>query len=129
MTLTVCEFNIKAPLIYCRGLLSAQRGASDSAPLCKPDSAQTKRAPFRLCRSRRVFVVSRFRAGRNYVKMVLMSVLNNTLNNIVNAERRGKRQVLVRPTSKVVIKFLTVMMKHGTISLVNLCGDVSCIDA
>ena len=47
--------------------------------------------------------------------MVLMSVLNNTLNSIVNAERRGKRQVLLRPTSKVVIKFLEVMMKHGTL--------------
>jgi len=47
--------------------------------------------------------------------MVLMSVLNNTLNSIVNAERRGKRQVLVRPTSKVVVKFLTVMMKHGNL--------------
>lgn len=56
---------------------------------------------------RRGFVADR-------VTMVLMSVLNNTLNSIVNAERRGKRQVLVRPTSKVVIKFLTVMMKHGS---------------
>ena len=46
--------------------------------------------------------------------MVLMSVLDNALNAIVNAERRGKRQVLLRPSSKVTIKFLQVMMKHGT---------------
>ncbi len=35
-------------------------------------------------------------------------------NNIVNAERRGKRQVLVRPSSKVIVKFLSVMQRHGT---------------
>lgn len=35
------------------------------------------------------------------------------LNNIVNAERRGKRQVLIRPSSKVVIKVLGVLQKHG----------------
>lgn len=32
---------------------------------------------------------------------------------MVNAERRGKRQVLLRPSSKVVVKFLSVMQKHG----------------
>ncbi|KAL1917169.1 40S ribosomal protein uS8 [Calcarisporiella thermophila] len=47
--------------------------------------------------------------------MVRISVLNDCLNSMVNAERRGKRQVLVRPSSKVVVKFLTVMQKHGYI--------------
>jgi ribosomal protein S8 len=45
--------------------------------------------------------------------MVRVSVLNDCLNNINNAEKRGKRQVLVRPSSKVIIKFLSVMQKHG----------------
>lgn len=43
----------------------------------------------------------------------LLSKQNDALNSIVNAERKGKRQVLVRPSSKVVIKFLSVMQKHG----------------
>jgi len=47
--------------------------------------------------------------------MVRISVLNDCLNNIVNAEKRGKRQVLIRPSSKVVIKFLSVMQKHNYI--------------
>jgi len=55
--------------------------------------------------------------------MVLMSVLSNCLNSIVNAEKRGKRQVLIRPASKVVIKFLTVMMKNGYIGEFELVDD------
>lgn len=47
--------------------------------------------------------------------MVRISVLNDCLNAMVNAEKKGKRQVLVRPSSKVVVKFLSVMQKHGMI--------------
>jgi len=47
--------------------------------------------------------------------MVKTSVLNDCLNAINNAEKAGKRQVLIRPSSKVIIKFLHVMQKHGYI--------------
>ena len=49
--------------------------------------------------------------------MVKTSVLNDALNAMNNAEKAGKRQVLIRPSSKVIVKFLTVMQKHGTFSI------------
>jgi len=48
--------------------------------------------------------------------MVRTSVLHDALKNINNAEKAGKRQVMIRPSSKVIIKFLSVMQKHG------MCG-------
>lgn len=55
--------------------------------------------------------------------MVRISVLNDCLTAIVNAEKRGKRQVIVRPSSKVVVKFLSVMQKHGYIGEFELIDD------
>ncbi|KAH0922413.1 hypothetical protein HID58_022431 [Brassica napus] len=50
------------------------------------------------------------------MKMVRISVLNDALKSMYNAEKRGKRQVMIRLSSKVIIKFLIIVMqKHGYI--------------
>ena len=54
--------------------------------------------------------------------MVRISVLSDMLKTILNAERAGKRQVLVRPSSKVVLKFLKLMQKR------NYIGDFEVVD-
>ena len=55
--------------------------------------------------------------------MVRMSTLADALKTMSNAEKRGKRQVLVRPASKVIIKFLQQMMKHGYIGEFEVVDD------
>ncbi|KAJ3320075.1 40S ribosomal protein S15a [Boothiomyces sp. JEL0866] len=55
--------------------------------------------------------------------MVRISVLADCLKSIVNAEKAGKRQVQVRPSSKVIVKFLSVMQKHGYIGEFEIVDD------
>jgi hypothetical protein len=57
-------------------------------------------------------------------QMVRMSVLADSLKSIINAEKAGKRQVLLRPTSKVVVKFLRVMQKAGTLKISSISLNV-----
>ena len=52
-----------------------------------------------------------------------MSVLADALKAIYNAEKRGKRQALIRPSSRVIIKFLEVMQKHGYIGEFEIVDD------
>ena len=54
--------------------------------------------------------------------MVLISVLSDALKTILNAERAGKRQVLIRPSSKVIIRFLKLRQKR------NYIGDFEVVD-
>merc|ERR1712110_573562 len=55
--------------------------------------------------------------------MVRVSVLNDCLKTINNAEKLGHKQVLIRPVSKVVVKFLRVMQRHGYIGEFEFIDD------
>lgn len=55
--------------------------------------------------------------------MVKMNVLADCLKTIVNAERKGKKQVMIRPVSKLVIRFLKLMQTNGYIGEFEIIDD------
>ncbi|CAL8069742.1 unnamed protein product [Calicophoron daubneyi] len=55
--------------------------------------------------------------------MVRLNVLADALKSICNAERRKKRQVMIRPSSKVIIRFLSVMQRKGYIGEFEIIDD------
>ena len=55
--------------------------------------------------------------------MVHIDTLRDCLNKIVNGEKSGKRQVLIRPASKVIVKFLQVMQKQGYVGEFEVIDD------
>jgi len=52
-----------------------------------------------------------------------MNILADALKSIMNAERKGQRQVILRPSSKVLIKFLKLMQKKGYIGEFEIIDD------
>ena len=52
-----------------------------------------------------------------------MDSLADTLRCINKAKKRSERQVMLRPCSKVIIRFLTVIMKHNYIGEFEVVDD------
>ena len=52
-----------------------------------------------------------------------VNILANALKTILNAERQGRRQVLLSPSSKVLVKFLKLMQKKGYIGEFEIIDD------
>ena len=56
--------------------------------------------------------------------MVRISMMANTLKNICNAKKAGKRQVILRTTtSKVLVKFVKIMHQYGFIKEFKIIDD------
>ncbi|KAI1750001.1 40S ribosomal protein S22-like protein [Xylaria castorea] len=55
--------------------------------------------------------------------MVRTSILADAMNSVNNADRMGKRQVMIRPASKVTVEFLNIMQKHGYIGEFEIVDD------
>nr|GEX63179.1 40S ribosomal protein S15a [Tanacetum cinerariifolium] len=59
-----------------------------------------------------------------FLRMVRVSVLNDALKSMYIAEKRGKRQVMIRLSSKVIIKFRMVLQKHVGAAVSGLGAEI-----
>ncbi|CAA2970713.1 40S ribosomal S15a-1 [Olea europaea subsp. europaea] len=64
--------------------------------------------------------------------MVRVNVLNDTLKSMYNAEKQGKRQVMIQPSSKDTLESLSMLMITDLVKIVaelneslNKCGVIS----
>ncbi|KAI0469606.1 40S ribosomal protein S22-like protein [Xylaria cf. heliscus] len=55
--------------------------------------------------------------------MVRTSILADAMNSINNADSMGKRQVMIRPASKVTVEFLNIMQKNGYVGEFEIVDD------
>mmetsp|Transcript_18681 Transcript_18681/g.30329 ORF Transcript_18681/g.30329 Transcript_18681/m.30329 type:complete len:131 (-) Transcript_18681:479-871(-) len=55
--------------------------------------------------------------------MVRVSALSDAFKSIMVAERAGKKQVLIRPVSKLIIKVLSIMLKYNYINSFQFIDD------
>ena len=55
--------------------------------------------------------------------MVKINIVADALRSIVNAERMGKKQVMLTTSSKTLVRFLRVMQKHGYIGEFEIVDD------
>ena len=54
---------------------------------------------------------------------MLNDTLANTLSNMLNAEKVGKKSCLAKPSSKLIIKILDIMKHHGYINSYEVLDD------
>uniref|UniRef100_A0A0D9VFZ1 Small ribosomal subunit protein uS8c n=1 Tax=Leersia perrieri TaxID=77586 RepID=A0A0D9VFZ1_9ORYZ len=95
---------------------------TEPRPLAKPSRPRASSFPSEHSRRAAVTTAAADRSVSGN-QMVRVSVLNDALKTMYNAEKRGKRQVMIRPSSKVIIKFLIVMQKHGYIGEFEFVDD------
>ncbi len=59
----------------------------------------------------------------NLYPMVKVDLVADNLRTMVNAERLGRKQVMLKTSSKTMVRFLRVMQKHGYVGEFEIIDD------